>query len=301
MYKLSLIFLMLLIIFTQFINAQPPGPSFSASYDFYPFSNLADPEAGTFFEDLEVRVATVKVKASYPSPVSQRTFLMHELLYDRFDMDYNNWIDSLGGPEIPHAHAVKYNLMIMHMLSQKWSLMAFITPGVATDFAAKLSTDDFTIETALVFVYKFSQKFSLGAGLAYSRQFGEPMPLPVLALDWNNGSNLKAQAIIPASLEFWYMMSSRFELGLVLTGDGNEYHGDPDRYGGDNPKMKYSVLTLGPSLKYRFTESFSLLVDGGYTFLRRFEFTNEINGTDVEDILDLENAAYVRIGFQIGG
>jgi hypothetical protein len=31
------------------------------------------------------------------------------------------------------------------------------------------------------------------------------------------------------------------------------------------------------------------------------EFTNEINGKDVKDILDLKNAAYLRIGFQISG
>ena len=47
---------LILIFFTQFIHAQP-GPSFSASYDFYPYSSLADPEAGTFLENVEIRVA----------------------------------------------------------------------------------------------------------------------------------------------------------------------------------------------------------------------------------------------------
>jgi uncharacterized protein DUF6268 len=301
MKKMYFIGLIVVFFFTQFVNAQPPGPSFSASYDFYPFSKLTDPDAGTFLEDVEIRVATLRLKATYPMALSQTTLLIHELLYDRFDMDYVKWDKSIGGAEIPHGHAVKYNLMIMRTLSEKWSFLAFITPGLASDFRSKLSTDDFTIEAALVFVYKFSEKFSLGGGLAYSRQFGEPMPLPVIALDWNNGSNMRARAILPSNLEFWYMMSKRFELGLVLSGDGNEYHGDPDRYGGDNPKLKYSVFTMGPSLKYRFTKTFSLNLDAGYVLGRTFEFTNEIGGTEVEDILDLENAAYVRIGFQIGG
>ena len=63
MKKLFLIGLIVVFFFTQFVNAQP-GPSFSASYDFYPYSNLADPDAGTFFEDLEIRVATLKLNAS---------------------------------------------------------------------------------------------------------------------------------------------------------------------------------------------------------------------------------------------
>jgi len=301
MKKVYFIGLIFVFIFTQYVSAQPLGPSFSASYDFYPYSNLKDPDIGTFQENSKIRATTIKIKASYPNPISQRTFLMHEILYDRFDMDYKNWDEVQGGPEIPHGHAIKYNLMIMHSFSEKWSMLAFITPGLASDFRSKLSTDDFTIETALVFVYKFSPNFSLGAGLAYSRQFGEPMPLPVIALDWNNGSNLKAKAIIPASLELWYMLSQRFELGLVLSGDGNEYHGDPKRYGGDNPKLKYSVFTLGPSLKYRLNESWSFLIDGGYTFQRRFEFTNDIGKLEVEENYDLKNAAYVRIGFQLGG
>lgn len=300
-YSKTFLSLILIISIVQICNAQIQGPSFSASYDFYPYSNLKEPDPGTFQDELQIRVATIKIKAAYPNLVSQRTFLMHEILYDRFDMDYVNWDEIQGGREIPHGHAVKYNLMIMHTFSDKWSLLAFITPGLASDFAAKLSKDDFTIETAIVFIYKFSPKFSLGAGLAYSRQLGEPLPLPVLALDWNNGTNMRARAILPANLEVWYMMSPRFELGLVLNGDGNEYHGDPGRYGGDNPKMKYSVFTMGPSLKYRLNESWSILIDGGYTFQRRFEFTNEFGSTEVEEILDLENAAYVRIGFQLGG
>jgi len=276
MKDLYLFGLVMILIFTQISIAQMPGPSFSANYDFFPFSELKNPDAGTFQEDLKIRVTTIKVKASYPNPVSHRTFLMHEILYDRFDMDYKNWDEVQGGPEIPHGHAIKYNLMIMHSFSEKWSMLAFITPGLASDFRSKLTKDDITIEAALVFVYKFSPKFSLGGGLAYSRQFGEPMPLPVIALDWNNGSNMRARAILPSNLEFWYMMSPKFELGLILGGDGNEYHGDPKRYGGDNPKLKYSVFTLGPSLKYRLNESWSFLIDGGYTFQRRFEFTNDI-------------------------
>jgi len=301
MRNLFLFGLILVFCFTQLVYAQPPAPSFTASYDFYPFSNLKDPDIGTFQKDLQVRVTTIKIKASYPNPISQKTFLMHEILYDRFDMDYKNWDQTQGGREIPHGHAIKYNLMIMYTLSQNWSLLAFITPGLASDFAAKLSTDDFTIEAVAVLIYKFSQKFSLGGGLAYSRQLGEPLPLPILALDWNNGSNMRARAILPANFEFWYMMNPRFELGLILGGDGNEYHGDPNRYGGDNPKLKYSVFTFGPSLKYRLNESWSFLIDGGYTFQRRFEFTNEIGDLEVEDNYDLKNAAYIRIGFQLGG
>jgi hypothetical protein len=296
----ALFVLLILIINTQFLNAQP-GPSFTVSYDLLPYSNLTDLEKGTFEEDLKIRIATLKLKASYPQALSKETFLMHEISYDRFDMDYEKWDALQGGARIDHAHAIKYNLMIMHQWSEKWSLLAFITPGLASDFKSKLSSDDVSIEAAIVFIRKYSEQFSLGFGAAFSRQFGEPFPLPVLAIEWNNGSNLRASAIIPASLELWYRVNQNMELGLVMAGDGNMYHGDERKYGGTKPRMKYSVLTFGPSLKYRFTKVFSLNVDAGYTFLRRFEFTNKVSGKSVKKEYDLENNGFIKVGFQIGG
>jgi Domain of unknown function (DUF6268) len=293
-------FVLLLLLLNNHINAQQ-GISYSASYDFFPYSNLADPNKDTFLENLKIRVATLKLKVSYPISLSKNTILINELLYDRFDMDYKNWNELQGGENISHGHAIKYNLVIMSSFYRNWSFVGVITPGLASDFRSKLSKDDVTFEAALIFIHQFSKKFSLGGGLAYSRQFGEPLPLPVMTLDWNNGSNLFAKAILPANFEFWYLMSPILELGLVLSGDGNEYHGDPDRYGGTNPKMKYSVITLGPSLKYRLSRTFSLNIDSGYTFLRKFEFSNEISGDDYKEILDLKNAGYIRVGFNLGG
>jgi len=287
--------LLFFVILIKYVNAQL-GPSFSASYDLFPYSNLAKPEKGTLEEDLKIRIANLKLKTSYPQALSQETFLMHEISYDRFDMDYQKW---QGGSKIEHGEAIKYNLMIMHTLSEKWSLLAFLTPGLASDFKASLSTDDFTIETAIVFIRKYSESFSVGYGLAYSRQFGEPFPIPILALEWNNGANLKASAILPASFELWYMMHKRVDLGLVLTGDGNEYHGDPRIFGGTEPKMKYSVVNIGPSVKLRLTDWLNMNLDAGYTLFRLFEFTNE--NPDTKEEYNLDNNAFVRLGFQIGG
>jgi len=314
MKKITYIFisviLILLLTDTDFSFAQP-GPSFAVSYDFFPYSNLVDPGSddqaiSQLLEDLEIRVATLRLKVSYPVVLSKETFLMHEILFDRFDMDYKNWNEPLGN-KIEHGYAVKYNFMLKQMLSEKWYFMAFITPGLASDFKAKLSTDDLSFEAAVVFVRQYSQKFALGFGAAYSRQFGEPFPVPVLAIDWNNGSNMRMNAIIPSSLQFWYMMSPRIELGLVMSGDGNMYHGDEKIYGGSKPRMRYSVITAGPSLKFRLIQWLSLNIDGGYAFLRRFEFTNEdvivndVNIGDTKAKYDLKNAAFIRAALQIGG
>jgi hypothetical protein len=48
-----------------------PESSFSASYDFFPFSKLTDPGPGTFEQDLEVRVATFYAEFVTPSVYSE--------------------------------------------------------------------------------------------------------------------------------------------------------------------------------------------------------------------------------------
>jgi hypothetical protein len=298
------------VIGTHSLYAQP-GVSFSFGYDYFPYANFADPsddnaDIQQLLEEVEMRISTLKFKMSYPVALSERTFLMHELSYDRLNGNYKNWTSALG-EKIELAHAVKYNLMLRHILSNKWYLVAFLTPGLASDFKAKLSTDDLSIEAALVFVRQFSQKFALGFGAAYSRQFGEPFPLPVLALEWNNGSNLRINAIVPSSFDLWYMLSPSVELGLVLHTDGNMYHGDEDIYGGSKPRMRYSVITIGPSVNVRFTDWLKMNVNGGYTLLRRFEFTNEdvivndINIGNIKAEYDLKNATFFKVGLQIGG
>jgi hypothetical protein len=281
------------------------GPSFSASYDFYPYSKLRNPSTEpingerNFEQDLEIRIATLNIRANYPTVLSpNRTFLIHEISFDRFDIDYNNWNTEQAGTESQpeNVFAIKYNLLLRHMLTQKWSLMAFIVPGLASDFESKISFDDFTFETAVVFIRQYSERLSWGIGLAYSRFFGEPLPMPVLALEWNNGSNMKSSIIIPVSLEYWYRMIPALDLGFIVGVQGNQYHGNPDKYLVDNPQLRYSVTTVGPAANIRLKPWFKFRFDAGFNFLRRFEF---FDGNEKARSLNLENAGFVRIGLQL--
>jgi len=296
----------ILLILTN-LNSLKAQPSLSISYDIYPYSHLVNPNKElingnrNFEQDLQIRIATLRVKAGYGFVLAKdKTVLINEITFDRFDMDYKNWNKIQAGTKAQPAHvyAVKYNLMLQHLISQKWSMLAFITPGLASDFRTTVSKDDLSFETAIVFVRNLKPTLAIGLGLAYSRQFGEPIPLPVLALKWNNGKNMKASMILPVTFDFWYRINQRIDIGVVIGGDGNQYHGDPDRYNVKNPQLRYSTFTLGPTAKFKLTPIVSFNLDGGYTFLRRFEY---YDGNDKDRTLDLNKSGFVRIGFSIGG
>ncbi len=301
----STTFVVSTMLFVLFISVSglyaQPKPSFSVNYDFLEYNHLHDPDTSggnAFLQDGEIRIATLNLRASYPFIFSQgRTVLINEIAYQRFDIDYEKFPPNTK-PE--HVYAVEYNLMVMHVLSQKWSLLGILTPGLASDFKADLSSDDLTYQAVLVFIRKYSPKWSVGYGAAYTNTFGQPFPVPILALEWNNGKNMKLSTILPVNFEFWYRANQRLDLGLSLRAEGNQYHGDPDIYNVNVPMMRYSVGTFGPSVKFHVIKGLSLGMDGGVTFLRRFEFFDNDKKKDVYEY-KLNNTIFVRINLQIGG
>jgi len=275
-----------------------PGPSFSVSYDFFPYENFDNPDTAAL-DDAEVQVTALNLAASYPFVFSQgRTVLVNELSYQRREFEYKNWAAELEKPDVKLAHAVRYTLTLRRVLSPKWYTLALATPGLASDFEGDISGDDFTYEAAVVFVRQFSQRWSLGFGAALTNQFGETLPFPLLVFEWNNGSNLKASGIIPTSLELWYLPNPKVELGLVVGGDGNRYHGDPDIYDVDNPLFRYSVVTIGPSARIHLSKAVHLKVEGGFVPYHLFEF---YDGDNKASDYSLKPSGYLSAGIQIGG
>ena len=286
--------------FTPTAHAQS-GPSFSASYDFLPFQNFKDPRiAGQPAPELgntQVQANTVSIGASYPWVFSGgRTVLTNEIYYQRREFGFKNFPD--GDPDLEDVHAVNYTLTLQHGISPQWTMLTMLTPGLASDFDADVSSDDFALQAVAIFIRQFSEQFSFGFGAAYSTRFGEPLPLPVLAFDWNNGKNLSWSAILPASSEFWYQSSEKLRLGMVLGVDGYDYHGDPDIYGVTDPRLRYSVTTLGPATRYRLTERMDLNVDFGFSGFHRFEF---YDGDDEQHSFNLKSSVFFRAGFVFGG
>ena len=188
---------------TPAVHAQS-SPSFSASYDFLPFQNFKDPriagQPAPELGDTQVQSNTVTLSASYPWVFSEgRTVLTNEVYYQRREFSYRNFPG--GDPDLRDVHAVNFTLMLQHGLSPEWTMLAMLTPGLASDFEADVSSDDFALQVVAIFIRQWSERFSFGFGAAYSTLFGEPLPLPVLTFDWNNGNNLSWNAIVPVSSE----------------------------------------------------------------------------------------------------
>lgn len=278
-----------------------PGPALSVSYDLLPYQDFkesvvqsVDGNDTTYFNDPQAQLRKFKASLTYPVVLSKgRTVLVNDLSYQLILFRYR-------GIETPleRLHAASYTLMLQHGLSRKWSVWALATPSLASDLKAEVSENDFNMQAATIFIRHFSERLSVGFGAAYSTQFGSAIPIPVLAFDWNNGRNVMARGIIPVSLEFWYRPDRRLDLGLVLSGDGNNFRGDSEIYQVVDPELRYTMMTIGPAAKITLFNGVKVHVEGGVVGLHRFEF---FDGDDEHASYDLKPSHYVRLGLQHGG
>lgn len=286
-----------LTIFGSSLTFAQGGPALNVSYDILPNQDFKDPiflENGSEVKDPQVKLSKLRAELTYPIVFSQgRTILINDFVYQLIEFEYKNMEYPLK-----RLHSGSYTLMLQHRLSRGWSVWALGTPSIASDLGAEVSRDDFNLQTAAIIIHHFSERISIGFGAAYSTQFGNAIPLPVLAFDWNNGRNMMVHGIIPASFEFWYRPNPRFDLGLVVSGDGNNFHGDPAVYQVTNPELRYTMLTVGPAVKVNLSKLMRLKAEAGLIGLHRFEF---YNGDDESDSFDLEPGKYLRLGLEIGG
>jgi hypothetical protein len=269
----------------------------SVGYEYIPHVNFADPEPG--FEAVEIQLNTWSIGAAFPLSFGEgSTLLLNSVNYQRLGFNYKGWQSWMGERPI-QAHSISYSAFLLQTLTERWTLVISMVPGIASELDGELSTYDFTLSAIVGAMRAFGEKnnFTLGAGLAYTWDFGDPIPLPFLYVDWNISSKLNISGILPANLAITYMLFSFIDVGLLASIGGNRYHGDPDKFGVDNPQMKYSLATVGPKVQIHFTKWLHLNLEGGYTIFRNFSFWD--GPTEVSNF-DMENTFYLRASTVIG-
>jgi len=266
----------------------------SYSYENFPSVKLADPITGD--EDYEIQASSWSVGAAFPLQFADGKILMlNNIVYKRVDFSHKNYPQ--GGSGIDQAQSVQYTAFVIDSLSETWSLIVVMTPGLASDFRGDLSMDDFTLQAVFGFIKKYSEKFQLGFGLAYIRDFGSPIPLPFLYIDWKIADKLSFGGLVPMDMKLKYELSKGFDLGVSMKVRGDRYHGNPDDYDVDNPQLEYSEGTLSPFVQIHFTEWMHLNVEGGFAVYRNFEF---LDGNKSKGSYDLEPTSYLRAGLVLG-
>ena len=131
----------------------------SVGYENFPSVELEEPIADA--KDLEIRASAWSMGAAFPMMFAQgKIIVLNQINYKRTDLRYKNFPQ--GGAQIDQMQSVDYTFFMIDSLSQKWKLVAVVTPGLASDFEASISGDDFTFGAVFGFIRQLNKNFQLG-------------------------------------------------------------------------------------------------------------------------------------------
>lgn len=274
-------------------HAIPPTISFG--FDYYSPS-LMDESVAPGAEDLKLQVSEWNLGIVVPDWINDRNTITHEFKYSQLNIDYLDLSVDLG-ILVTTTHKVEYAFTWEKTLSKKWNLLTIVNPGLASEFKSDLSVNDLILTMACIGIRKYTERLSIGYGVGFSPDFGTHFPLPVFAMRWNNGKNMKIEAILPVNFSFAYRPNSVFDLGFDFSVNGSRYHGAPLSYGVDNPQMRYSVTKGGPSITFNLFPWLHLKCKGGYTLFRRIEF---YDGLDEVESFDIKQSGFLSLQLVVG-
>lgn len=271
----------------------PPMLSASLGYTFYPYQTLSRVLTGEHIG--EVRVITRQANLSYPIVANQgRSHLDLSLGYQRLQFDYRD----LNHP-LESAHAISITAFLRQKLTDSWGLILVAAPGYGDDFKGNASLDAVTSTLVAAATYRFADDLEVGFGAAIQNVFGEPLPLPVAAVDWTITDKVWLKSILPVNAELTWLPIDALGLRASLQVSGGNYHGAESVYGVNNPQLNYSAAAAELGARWFILPFVHLTVRGGHSLFRRFEFSqgrNPVPGGEYE----LRNGAVFGVDLGVG-
>jgi hypothetical protein len=229
---------------------------------------------------------------------NQKTVLMNTLRYARVQqIAYNSQL-FLDAKRTSNLHLIAYSPMLIQSLGGKWSILAGITPSIASDLKEKLSSDDFLVQASLLASAKLNEKWTLGGGAVYTTQLGDPRFLPALQLRYLHNKHF-INVLLPSYMNYLYRVgqAEKLRLGIRLETNGGKFNVINSDYTQVFPntidKIIYSRVNMGAVVHFQATETILLEAFGGLGAARKFELRDE---ADKNFKADAENGGFFNFG-----
>ena len=259
----------------------------SIGYEHFPSAELAQPLSDA--PGLEIETNSLSVSGAFPLSFKDgKIIVFNSINYKKTYFSYENL--PITATEIDQAQYIEYSAFMIDSLSAKWKLAAMLMPMLASDFESNLSRDDLIIGGILGLIRTIKPSLEIGFGVAYLSDFGTPIPLPFIYLNWQPKPGLTINGIIPSNLTTVKKITNWFDIGGEFTVDGNRFHGSPAKFGISRPFMRYSEGTLSALGRLHFTDWLHLNMKAGWGFYRNFEF---YSGKEKEQSFDLKRVPYL--------
>jgi hypothetical protein len=264
------------------------------NYSHHLSTKVVDSPTGAELES-KVVSAFVRLPVKFKN---QKTVLMNTLRYANVQQIAHNSPLFKEKRRNNNLHLISLSPMLVQPLGGKWTLLAGITPTLASDLKEGLSSDDFLLQASLLASAKLNDKWTLGGGAVYTTQFGDPRFLPALQLRYRKHKHF-INVLLPSYVNYLYRVGEqeKLRLGLRLETNGGNFNVLNSDYTEVIPnninKIIYSRVNMGPVVNFHVTEAIMLEAFGGLGAARKFK----LKGTDNKVFkADAESGGFFNIG-----
>ncbi|MFN8791894.1 MAG: DUF6268 family outer membrane beta-barrel protein [Bdellovibrionales bacterium] len=181
----------------------------------------------------------------------------------------------------------------LHILNEEYSLIVQARPGFFGDFQGGFGKS-FRLEGSFLFSKPYSDRLTLGFGLANGSNFGRVLTVPIVQVLYFPTEKIMIDALLPVRADALYLFSKDFEAGASFNITGSNYRIEAnDNLGAE--QLEFANITLGGIARRQVLTNLYLSGELGTTVMRRFNF---VDGPNEIDELEPDNTFYARVGLQ---
>ncbi len=275
----------------------------SFDYELVPEPDLE--HTSTEEEELRIVAHTYSLKFALPVLLDgTSTAVLNSFTLRTLHQVYHN-VEAAGLVYTPDdLYTFKYGLVFLQKLSPQWRLAVLVQPSLLSDLV-DVDRHHIRLRAGFMFTRTVSERFSYSIGGGYSDDYGEEKVLPVVQLKWTDRQHWDLMVDLPQKFSIWYLLSDRWRTGIQAKVTGAHFrigHNiNLERGSTGGGRVKYSILNIGPSLRYNLYKGVNLTFNTGTSIYRKFEVFDR-DGNLIEDP-NAEQSLFFKVGidYNVGG
>jgi hypothetical protein len=241
------------------------------------YSNFAKTKIKDSTTNQEVKFQEFSFFAKLPIKFkNQKTVLMNTLQYGLVQPTAYNSPLFVDAKTAKNLHSVSLSMMLIQNMGKNWTLIAALMPTLASDFEEPLSSDDLLLQGTLLLSKKLNDTWSLGGGLIYTAQLGDPRFLPAVQLQYRHNKH-HINVLLPSFVNYLYTIDNqeKWHVGFRLATNGGNFNVNNQDFTKVIPnsinKIIQSRVNLGAVVHFQLTKNILLEVQGGMSVARKFK------------------------------
>ncbi|MCW3786027.1 DUF6268 family outer membrane beta-barrel protein [Plebeiibacterium sediminum] len=263
-----------------------------ASLNKYYYSN-SDLKSSYLNSDVKMEALRASIQIALP--------LKNEGSYFYSGLDYI-YINSITNNNIPESYynnvykSLTYNLGVITGLKNHWSLLAIVSPAIASDFKEPIGNDDLMLGISAIATKRYNAYFEYGIGFSFNTRFKYEMYLPLLTLQFKKYHH-ELSALLPLQLSAYYCFK-RYKIGFEGRLFENYYNADDKLAANINmDKFGFSKVNFGPRMQVQLFQALYFNMAGGITVFN--ELTSLNKKGNKEEITATPNKLFFNVGLSL--